>query len=308
MAQPTLSPLVTHAQVAGFPAEVIDSHIHLSEHYSGGLSNEWLPGMPEPFQRDFSEQDFRAAVAKGCCPVHAAVFVECFNRPAASEARWVLQMVDDPDSIVQALVAQIKAQVGPESVSQFLDELRLPDGSLPAGLKGARMVFPACENNSPEACLDPVFIEGLRVLEAEGLHWEFCVNPSAAPYLARCVEQLPGMVFVVDHLAHNGNDGGEMESWGPAIDELGSFPNVYMKMGAVEEWDVPTPEDFLDRALAAFGFGRVLYESNWFVSEGMGDPYDRAARLLLDACARAGASSEQIQAVFAGNARRVYKL
>ena len=29
-----------------------------------------------------------------------------------------------------------------------------------------------------------------------------------------------------------------MELWGPAIDQLGQLPNVYIKMGAVEEWHV----------------------------------------------------------------------
>lgn len=30
----------------------------------------------------------------------------------------------------------------------------------------------------------------------------------------------------------------------------------------------------------AFGFDRILYESNWFVNEAMGDAYDRTATLL----------------------------
>jgi predicted TIM-barrel fold metal-dependent hydrolase len=42
-------------------------------------------------------------------------------------------------------------------------------------------------------------------------------------------------------------------------------------MGAVEEWGVEDPGAVMDRAIAAFGFDRVLYESNWFVSEAMGD-------------------------------------
>jgi predicted TIM-barrel fold metal-dependent hydrolase len=34
------------------------------------------------------------------------------------------------------------------------------------------------------------------------------------------------MTFVIDHLAHNGNDGGDMEQWGPAMDALGALHNV----------------------------------------------------------------------------------
>eukprot|EP01052_Picozoa_sp_SAG31_P064893 SAG31_NODE_23736_length_497_cov_1.110553_1_plen_81_part_10 len=77
--------------------------------------------------------------------------------------------------------------------------------------------------------------QGLAAMEAAGLLWEFCVFPNMAPNLATVCAKFPGMTFIIDHLAHNGNDGGEMETWGPAIDALGKLPNVYCKMGAIEE-------------------------------------------------------------------------
>ena len=55
------------------------------------------------------------------------------------------------------------------------------------------------------------------------------------------IAKFPEMTFVIDHLAHNGNKGGEIEKWGPAIDSLGQLPNVYMKMGASEQWGVDNP-------------------------------------------------------------------
>eukprot|EP00747_Dinoflagellata_sp_TGD_P209860 gnl/TRDRNA2_/TRDRNA2_83239_c0_seq1.p1 gnl/TRDRNA2_/TRDRNA2_83239_c0~~gnl/TRDRNA2_/TRDRNA2_83239_c0_seq1.p1 ORF type:complete len:112 (-),score=22.26 gnl/TRDRNA2_/TRDRNA2_83239_c0_seq1:63-368(-) len=99
-----------------------------------------------------------------------------------------------------------------------------------------------------------------------------------------------------------------MEKWGPAIDELGKLPNVFAKMGATEEWGVENHGDYMDRAISAFGFDRILYESNWFVSEATGDSYDKTANLLLAACKRANASESDIRKVFAENARKVYSL
>merc|ERR550514_1709410 len=217
-------------------------------------------------------------------------------------------MVEDPKSVVTALTAQIEVQKGAAAVNAFLDQLRAKDGSLPRGLKGARMVFMATDNNKPDACLDPKFLEGLEALGKAGLLWEFCCNPSMAPNLAACCAKFPAMTFIIDHLAHNGNDGGAMEAWGPAIDALGALPNVYCKMGAVEEWEVENPGDYMDRAIAAFGFDRILYESNWFVSAAMGDPYDKTAKLLKAACERASATEADLRKVFAGNARRAYSL
>jgi hypothetical protein len=53
---------------------------------------------------------------------------------------------------------------------------------------------------------------------------------------------------------------------------------------------------------------RILYESNWFVLEAMGDPYDQTATLLKAACERAGATDEDLRAVFCANAIGVYSL
>jgi len=129
-----------------------------------------------------------------------------------------------------------------------------------------------------------------------------------APNLAACINQFPDMSFIICHAAHCGNDGGELESWGPAIDELGKLPNVYLKTGAVEEWDVPDPVPYMDRAVTAFPFDRILYESNWFVSEALGDSYDKTAKLLHAACLKRGATEADLKKVFADNARRAYRL
>lgn len=37
----------------------------------------------------------------------------------------------------------------------------------------------------------------------------------------------------------------DMDTWGPAIDALGQLPNVYMKMGATEQWEVEDPGSML---------------------------------------------------------------
>jgi L-fuconolactonase len=135
-----------------------------------------------------------------------------------------------------------------------------------------------------------------------------CVNPFSAPNLPEVCAKFPNLTFVIDHLAHNGNDGGEMEAWGPAIDQLGALPNVYAKMGAVEEWGVEDPGAYMDRAIAAFGFDRILYESNWFVSIASGKSYDISYKELVAACERAGATDEDKAKVFGGNAVKVYRL
>ena len=58
-------------------------------------------------------------------------------------------------------------------------------------------------------------------------------------------------------------------------------------------------------------FDRVLYESNWFVCEALlpaPPPFGRTAEHVRAACVRAGATPEQLAAVFRGNAETVYQL
>jgi len=71
---------------------------------------------------------------------------------------------------------------------------------------------------------------------------------------------------------------------------------------------VPDPVPYMDRAVNAFPFDRILYESNWFVSEALGDSYDKTAKLLHAACLKRGATEADLKKVFADNARRAYRL
>jgi predicted TIM-barrel fold metal-dependent hydrolase len=81
-----------------------------------------------------------------------------------------------------------------------------------------------------------------------------------------------------------------------------------MKLGAAEEWAVSDRGQFLDHAIGAFGFNRVMAESNWFVNNAKGESYDMMFVLIRQSCERLGASPEQMNAVFSGNAARTYGL
>ena len=144
-------------------------------------------------------------------------------------------------------------------------------------------------------------------LSAAGLHWEFCCLPNALPAIAELCAKFPDTLFVLDHLGHNCG-GEDFASWAPAITELAKRPNVCAKLGAIEEWQVADPGPFLDHAIQAFGYDRVIYESNWFVNAAMGHTYEETLKLVEASCKRLGASDEETDLVFAANARRVYRL
>eukprot|EP00039_Didymoeca_costata_P019679 m.338513 g.338513 ORF g.338513 m.338513 type:complete len:294 (+) comp18450_c0_seq1:19-900(+) len=291
--------------------EVLDSHVHLAKDWKegqGGLPNSWLPSMPESFQKDFPEEEFVKAIS--VCEgykVSSYIFVECSNEPPLAEAKWTLDMVANKDSLCAAVVAHIPAAKGKAAVNDFLDGLRGEDKKLPTGLKGGRVVFLGDPMPEADDCLKPDYLAGLEALHAEGLHWEWCCKPYAIPSISKVCAKMPEMTFVLDHLGHN-MGGEDFDTWAPAIDDLAKNKNVFAKIGAIEEWKVDSPDRYLDHALKAFGPERCMFESNWFVTDGMGFAYDRTLKEIVAACNRAGYTKEQIQNVLAGNAKRCYRL
>ena len=238
--------------------------------------------------------------------------------------QWVFGMIASSSSRVEALVAHIPVPDGAAAVNAWLGQLleaqcgagAKPDALIAAGLRGGRVVLLGDPMPAPDACLAPAYLDGLRALarygggggRLGGLHWEWCCKPEALPSIAKVCAQFPDMVFVLDHLGHNCG-GDDLATWSKDLEALAaSSSNVYAKLGAIEEWEVKDPAPYLDHALKVFGFGRVLYESNWFVSAAMGDPYGKTAGRVLAACKRAGATALQIHQVFVGNAKKVYRV
>lgn len=300
------------------PLQVFDTHIHLAVDWKEGetgLPNAWLRSEGANFAKSWTENMLKTeiAVAGGAnkFQVKGAVFVECANGTGDEEAKWVLDMINDPNSIVQALVSNIDvAQGGAHVMAELakLQQLNAVDTAvLPTAVKGCRQVLLGDPMPAGDACLDPAYMEGLAVLQAAGLHWEWCCQPNAIPSIAKACLAMPDMSFVLDHMGHN-NGGDDFDTWAPAISLLAKNQNVVAKLGAIEEWKVQDPGPYIDHAFAAFGFDRVMFESNWFVSSAMGDQYDKTFGLVKAALDRAGATVEQTEAVFSGNAKRVYRL
>jgi L-fuconolactonase len=302
-----------------FPSSIVDTHVHFAEQWrcgEQGLPNAWLRDENnQAFHQDWSEDKLTSDAKFSALPVNVLVYVECFNTSNIDEAKWVLSMINDEHSLVQAFVAHIPVPDGADAVTTFLNELRNNNdsttskssiGSLPRALKGGRVVLLGNPTPSPTSVLQEKYIQGLKALHAEGLHWEWCCNPNAIPAITEVCKQLPDMLFILDHLGHN-QGGNDFDEWQQNISILASScPNIIAKMGAIEEWSCDDPAPFLDHAIMQFGYDRCMYEGNWFVSAAMGEAYDASAQHLLQACQRLGATQDQVNAVFRDNAKRIY--
>ncbi|CAE8688217.1 unnamed protein product [Polarella glacialis] len=296
------------------PAQrVIDAHIHLAVQWrdgESGLPNPALSSMPPSWQRDWSEQlllEFQAGSADKY-KFEGSVFIECMHESPSAEAKWVLEMCRDSRSSIMGCVAHVPVPDGTAAVEDMLAELRDSEGRLPPELKGGRVVLLGPPMPADDACLSESYLAGLRALEAAGLPlWEWCCCSSALRSVAEASSKFPKMTFVLDHLGHNGS-GEDFEAWAPALEQLAENQNVVAKLGAIEQWGTSDPGKFLDFAIKVFGPGRVMAESNWFVNTSLGDTYEATFDKIMASCKRLELSPEDIDAVFYGNAKRVYSL
>jgi L-fuconolactonase len=131
------------------------------------------------------------------------------------------------------------------------------------------------------------------------------------PAVIRLVRACPGTRFILDHFGKPGIRAGLLDPWREHFRALAALPNIDCKLsGLVTEADHAkwTPDQlrpYVDHALATFGPGRLLFGGDWPVAK-LAAPYpswlDTARRLVSHL------STADQAALFAGNARRVYRL
>ncbi|KAJ55455.1 amidohydrolase [Actibacterium mucosum KCTC 23349] len=154
-------------------------------------------------------------------------------------------------------------------------------------------------------------IEGVRACGAAGLVQDLLPKEPELPACITCVDALPDVTFVVDHIAKPRIADGAMEPWLDRITEIAKRPNVYCKLsGMVTEadwtgWSVDDLRRYADHVLALFGPDRVIFGSDWPVCLLAAEYADvvGAAESLI-----AGLTEDQKRAVQGGNAARVYGL
>lgn len=133
-------------------------------------------------------------------------------------------------------------------------------------LKGFRHVV----QGEPDGFLSqPEFLRGVGQLAAFDFTYDILVYPHQLKEAYDFAKKLPGVRFVLDHLAKPYIKRGELEPWKNDLELLAQLPNVSCKVsGMVTEadWAKWSKSDFmpyLDVAFEAFGTKRLLFGSDW---------------------------------------------
>ncbi|SNB70098.1 L-fuconolactonase [Arboricoccus pini] len=239
--------------MVAFP--VVDSHIHLID--PSRLAYRWLQNNSVLRRRHALLEYGQAQAGRA---VAAIVAVEADADDADKEILYLLEQAEN-DSRIGAIVAHLPLEQG-----ERLEET-MASRATTGRVKGLRRLLQ--DEPAPGFCLQPGFIEGVRLAGRFDLTVDLCIRQHQLQDLIKLVDACPKTRFVLDHIAKPAIRDGALEPWRREFRDLAARPNIVCKLSGVATEADPihwTPEQlrpYIDHAWESFGASRLLFGSDW---------------------------------------------
>lgn len=281
------------------PFPIIDTHVHLLD--PGKLSYPEIAAVPAIHRTQLMPDLDRA---RGGVEIDGLVFVEVAvaEDQQVAEADFAAELAA-ADRRIRAIVAAAPVERGAEVEGQIE---RMAQSGL---LRGIRRLIQ--NNPDPEFCIRPGFVEGVRCVGRHGLHFEICITHhqlGAALELARLCPEVP---MILDHIGKPGIAHNLVEPWWSQIRALADLSHVHCKVSGVitedlhDHWTESHVRPYIARIFDVFGSDRVMFGSDWPVSELTHRYAEWVA--ILDRFL-AGSSEDERRFFFRDNAIDFYRL
>ncbi len=275
---------------------VIDTHTHFYDP-SRPQGVPW-PGKNTPLYRTVLPADWLAVAAPH--GIRETVVVEA--SPWVEDNQWVLDLAAKEKSIV-GLVGNLD----PNDDAFAANLKRFSANPLFRGVRWRADLVRIDQNRER-------VLAGARQLAERGLSLDLNGPATALAHAERLAAEVPDLRIIINHLGASGDPRALRPEWQPAIRSIARRPNVFMKVSALVEQvpgakgdapgDVEYYRPILDTLWDSFGEDRLIYGSNWPVSD-RGAPYEVVIRLVRDYFGALGA--EASDKYFQGNARTAYR-
>lgn len=280
---------------------IVDSHVHLWD--PTHFRMPWLDGVPH-LNKPFGVAEYREHTAG--IDVNAMVYLEVDLPQAYTllEAQWVVERAREEPRI-QGIVASAPLEFG-EQVRAYLDALVAVNRRL---IKGVRRLLQS--ETDPAFCLQPRFVEGVKLLPEYGLSFDICINHPQLPGVVELVRRCPQTSFILDHIGKPDIKGGGLDPWREQIGELASLPNVICKVSGIvteadrDRWTIDDVRPFVEHVLDTFGEDRVAFGGDWPVVLNAAS-YRRWVETLDTLTAHLPAQAKR--KLWSQNAQRFYRL
>jgi L-fuconolactonase len=274
---------------------IIDTHTHFYDP-SRPQGAPWPPADNLLLYRTVLPHHWRTVAAPegvtGAVVVEASVWLE--------DNQWVLDLASDDPTIV-ALVGHIEPN-RPAFAQQVARFARYPR------FRGIR-----CGGNYFMDVTQGTFLTDMARLAALNLQLDVLVSHQHFSEVITLAQRLPELRIVIDHIGHMPIDGQPIQpAWRDHYHRLADQPTIYMKVSALMEQSTiqPAPATVafygptLDVLWESFGADRLIYGSNWPVSDRSGD-YARGIGMVKTYFAAKGTTAWE--KYFWQNAQRVYQ-
>ena len=237
---------------------IIDTHTHFYEP-SRPEGVPWPNPNDEVLYRTVLPHHYKAlSVPEG---VTGTVVVEASKW--VEDNQWILDLAADEPFIV-GFVGHIE----PDDANFARDLERFAANPL---FRGIRL-----GSGHLQAIGDKTVLGNIERLAEKGLTLDLLIGPGQLSAIPALVEHTPAMRIVINHIAGvRVDDNPPDAAWVDAINEVARYPNIYCKVSGLVEHtgQIPAPSDAgyyaptIDVLWDAFGEDRLIYGSNWPVSE-----------------------------------------
>lgn len=277
------------------PSRVIDTHTHFYDP-SRKQGVPWPPKNSKLYRTVLPDDWAKVAEPLG---VRETIVVEASQW--IEDNQWVLDLAEKDPRII-GLVGNLD----PNDEAFSANVTRFAANPLFCGVRWRGGLVDIDKNPGK-------VMEGARQLAAAGLQLDLNGSNAMLPHALALAEAVPDLRIVINHLGGSGDPTKLKEGWKEGISRLAERPNVFMKVSALVE-QVAGPEGEAPRGLEyylpvlhhlweSFGEGRLIYGSNWPVSD-RGAPYEVVYELVREFFA--GKGLEALEKYFWKNALVAY--
>lgn len=277
---------------------LIDTHLHVIER--SRLSYPWLAGVPA-LDHDFTYDAYAAEARRVGVTDVLHMEVDVADGDIEREVEMVRALMLRPGSLVRGAIAACRPEN--ETFPAFLEAVQ--DGGV---VRGFRRVLHVMPDDLSEG---PLFRQNIARLSRTGLPFDLVVLPHQIPKAIALVDSAPDVQFVLDHCGVPAIKDRAEHPWREYVAEIARRPNVAAKISGVvayadpAAWTLADIRPYVEHVVSCFGFDRVVWGSDWPVVTlgGTLSTWVAATHALMAAC-----SQDERSALFADNARRIWRL
>ena len=276
----------------------VDSHQHFWS-FSRDQYGWIVDGGLKVLERDFLPSDLEPLLdAHGMA---GSVAVQA--RQSLEESRWLLELAAQSPRVL-GVVGWVDLRAA--DVARDIAHLREGPGG--EHLVGIRHVV---QDEAPGFLDGARFRRGVGALTLQGLVYDLLIYAHQFEEAVRFAAAVDGVPMVLDHIGKPKIASGERSEWNRSLRALAALEHVSVKVsGLVTEadhraWTKEQLLPYLDDTLEAFGAGRLLFGTDWPVCTLAATYVDVVE--IVEGWASA-LSSDERNALFGGNAARVYGL